>query len=124
MMQLQPRTGTSLGWSERAERVLTYLIPVLSALFFLVVEQNRSVRRHARQAITIFLPIVLIWLILGFLGGLLTPIPILGFLLGSHGLFGFVAGLVWWIGVVLWLLLMLVAFVTDAVFVQPRRRGI
>src|SRR5689334_9104316 len=121
MMQMQPRTGTSLGFSERAERVLTYLIPALSGVFFLIVERNRSVRRHAWQSIMVFVPIIVIYLILSFLHNLLGPIFIIG-LLG--GIFGFFAGLVWWIGLILWLLLMLVAFATDAVFVQPRRRSI
>jgi uncharacterized membrane protein len=112
MMQLQPRTGTSLGFSERAERVLAYLIPILSGLFFLTVERNRSVRRHAWQSIMIFVPIFVIYIILSFLSG----IWVIGVL------FGIVAALVKWIGIALWLLLMLAAFVTDAVFVQPRRR--
>lgn len=122
MMQLQPRTGTSLGFSERAERVLAYLIPVLSGLFFLVVERNRSVRRHAWQSVMIFVPIFVIWIILGFLGGLLGHIWVIGGLLGL--LFALVAGLVQWIGIALWVVLMLVAFMTDAVFVQPKRRSI
>ncbi len=122
MMQLQPRTGTSLGFSERAERVLAYLIPVLSGLFFLVVERNRSVRRHAWQSVMIFVPIFVIWIILGFLGGLLGHIWVIGGLLGF--LFALVAGLVQWIGIALWVVLMLVAFMTDAVFVQPKRRSI
>jgi uncharacterized membrane protein len=122
MMQLQPRTGTSLGFSERAERVLAYLVPILSGLFFLVVERNRSVRRHAWQSIMIFVPIFVIWIILGLLGGLLGHIWVIGGLLGF--LFALVAGLVQWIGIALWVLLMLAAFMTDAVFVQPRRRGI
>ncbi len=122
MMQLQPRTGTSLGFSERAERVLAYVIPILSGLFFLVVEQNRSVRRHAWQSVMIFVPIFVIWIILGFLGGLLGHIWVIGGLLAF--LFGLVAALVQWIGIALWVLLMVVAFVTDAVFVQPKRRGI
>ncbi|HLW01452.1 MAG TPA: hypothetical protein VKT82_22540 [Ktedonobacterales bacterium] len=121
MMQLQPRTGTSLGFSERAERVLAYLIPVLSGIFFLVVEKNRSVRRHAWQSVMVFVPIFLIWIILSSLGGFLGHVWVIGFLLG--GLFGLVAALVQWIGIALWVLLMLVAFVTDAVFVQPRRRN-
>jgi uncharacterized membrane protein len=114
MMQLQPRTGTSLGFSERAERVLAYLIPVLSGLFFLMVERNRSVRRHAMQSIMIFVPILVIYFILSFLSG----IWVIGIL------FGIAAVLVKWIGIALWVLLMLVAFATDAIFVQPRRRGI
>lgn len=114
MMQLQPRTGTSIGFSERAERVLAYLIPILSGLFFLVVERNRSVRRHAWQSIMIFVPIFVIYFILSFLSG----IWVIGIL------FGLVAALVKWIGIALWVLLMLVAFVTDAVFIQPKRRGI
>lgn len=122
MMQLQPRTGTSLGFSERAERVLAYLIPILSGLFFLVVEKNRSVRRHAWQALMVFVPIFVIWAILSILGGLLGSIWVIGGPI--HFLFNLVDGLVWWIGFALWILLMLVAFVTDAVFVQPKRRGI
>ncbi|HEU5367811.1 MAG TPA: hypothetical protein VFU69_05090 [Ktedonobacterales bacterium] len=114
MMQLQPRTGTSLGFSERAERVLAYLIPVLSGLFFLAVERNRSVRRHAMQSIMIFVPILVIYFILSFLSG----IWVIGIL------FTIAAVLVKWIGIALWVLLMLAAFVTDAIFVQPRRRSI
>jgi uncharacterized membrane protein len=121
MMQLQPRTGTSLGFSERAERVLAYLVPILSGAFFLVVEKNRSVRRHAWQSVMVFLPIFVIWIILGALGGFLGHIWVIGGLLGF--LFGLVAGLVQWIGIALWVLLMIVAFMTDAVFVQPRRRN-
>ena len=120
MMQLQPRTGTSLGWSERAERVLAYLVPVLSGLFFLAVEKNRSVRRHAWQAVIVFVPIFVIWLILSGLGGLFGGIWVIGGLFGF--LFGLLAGLVKWIGIALWLLLMLVAFVADAVFIQPKKR--
>lgn len=120
MMQLQPRTGTSLGFSERAERVLTYLIPVLSGLFFLAVEKNRSVRRHAWQAVIVFVPIFVIWLILSGLGGLFGSIWIIGGLFGF--LFGLLAGLVKWIGIALWLLLMVIAFMVDAVFIQPKKR--
>jgi uncharacterized membrane protein len=120
MMQLQPRTGTSLGFSERAERVLAYLIPVLSGLFFLVVEKNRAVRRHAWQAIMVFVPIFLIWAILAGLGGLFGHIWIIGWLLA--GLFGLLAALVQWIGIALWVLLMVIAFMVDAVFIQPKRR--
>ena len=122
MMQLQPRTGTSLGFSERAERVLAYLVPVLSGLFFLAVEKNRSVRRHAWQAIIVFVPILVIWLILAGLGGLLGHIWFVGWLVG--GLFGLLALLVQWIGIALWVLLMLAAFMVDAVFIQPRRRRV
>lgn len=122
MMQMQPRTGTSLGFSERAERVLAYAIPILSGAFFLVVERNRSVRRHAWQSILVFVPIFVIWAILGFLGGVLGHIWVIGGLLGF--LFGLGSGLVQWIGIALWVLLMLAAFMTDAVFVQPRRRSI
>jgi uncharacterized membrane protein len=100
---------------------LAYLIPVLSGAFFLVVEKNRSVRRHAWQSVMIFVPIFLIWIILSALGGFLGHIFLIGGLLGF--LFGLVAALVQWIGIALWVLLMVVAFVTDAVFVQPRRRN-
>jgi uncharacterized membrane protein len=120
MKQLQPRTGTSLGFSERAERVLAYLVPVLSGLFFLAVEQNRSVRRHAWQSIMVFVPIFVIYFVLAFLGGLLGHIWVVGWLLG--GLFGLVAALVQWIGIALWVLLMVVAFMADVVFIQPKRR--
>ncbi len=112
MMQLQPRTRTSLGLSERAERVLAYVIPVLSGLFFLTVEKNRAVRRHAWQSILVFVPIFVIYLILSFLSG----IWVVGIL------FGLVATLVKFIGIALWVLLMLVAFISDAVFVQPKKQ--
>jgi uncharacterized membrane protein len=120
MKQLQPRTGTSLGFSERAERVLAYLVPVLSGAFLLAVEKNRSVRRHAWQSIMVFVPIFVIWLILAGLGGLFGHIWIIGWLVG--GLFGLLATLVQWIGIALWVLLMLIAFMVDAVFIQPKKR--
>ena len=120
MMQLQPRTRTSLGLSERAERVLAYLVPILSGLFFLAVEKNRAVRRHAWQSIMVFVPIFVIYIVLAALGGLFGHIWVVGGLLGF--LIGLVDGLVWWIGIALWVLLMLVAFISDAVFIQPKKQ--
>ncbi len=120
MKQLQPRTGTSLGFSERAERVLAYLVPVLSGAFLLAVEKNRSVRRHAWQSIIVFVPIFVIWLLLSGLAGLFGQIWIIGGLLGL--LIGLVATLVKWIGIALWVLLMVIAFMVDVVFIQPKKR--
>jgi uncharacterized membrane protein len=97
------RTGTSLGFSERTERIFAFLIPILSGLVLLALERNPMVRSRARFAVKVLLPIFLVWAVLSILAGLLHPIPLIG-LLGA--LLGFVGGFVGWIFLLVWLVLL------------------
>lgn len=107
LLPMKTHTGTSLGFSERTERIFAFLIPILSGLLLLALERNPLVRSRARFAVKTLLPIFLIWVVLAFLGGLLHPIPLIG-LLGA--LLGFVAGLVGWIFWIVWIVLLVGAF--------------
>ena len=116
-----PEERTTLGLSERAERVLAYAVPILSGLVLWAMEKNPTVKRHAKQAVVVFTPIFLVWGALALLSGLLGLIPFV------HAILQFlpdvVAGLVKWIGIVVWVLLMVMAFfLPDLVFFGDKRR--
>src|SRR5579859_5770421 len=92
---------TSLGISERWERVLAYALVWVSGLILLFVEQrNQTVRRHAMQSVIIFGTLGIV----GLLSGWLSHIWVIGFV---FGLLGNVVGLV---AFVLWILLMVLAY--------------
>ncbi len=103
---------TTLGIQERWERVLAYAFIWVSGLILLFVEQrNQTVRRHAMQSVVIFGSLGLI----GLLGGMMSHIPIIGFV------FGLLAGLVGFVTFALWILLMVLAYFSpNTIFVGPR----
>jgi uncharacterized membrane protein len=103
---------TSLGISERWERVLAYALVWVSGLILLFVEQrNQTVRRHAMQSVIIFGTLGIV----GLLSGWLSHIWVIGFV---FGLLGNVVGLV---AFVLWILLMVLAYFNpNTIFVGPR----
>lgn len=103
LLPMKTHTGTSLGFSERTERIFAFLIPILSGLVLLALERNSMVRSRARFAVKMLLPIFLIWIVLAILGGLLHPIPLIG-LLG--GLLLFVSTFVGWIFWIVWVVLL------------------
>lgn len=107
LLPMKTHTGTSLGFSERTERIFAFLIPILSGLLLLALERNPMVRSRARFAVKTLLPIFLVWAVLAFLAALLGPIPLIG-LLG--GLLGFVGKLVGWIFWIVWIVLLVGAF--------------
>jgi uncharacterized membrane protein len=115
LLPMKSRTNTSLGFSERAERIFAFLIPILSGLILLALERNTMVRSRARFSVKVLLPIFLVWLLLFFLGGLLHPIPLIG-LLG--GLILFFSGVVGWIFWIVWLVMLL-----GALFLEWRGRS-
>ncbi len=111
---------TSLGISERWERVLAYSFWWVSGLILLLVEhRNQTVRRHAAQSVAIFGTLSLVGLILAVLAGVFGAIPLIGFVLG--GFFGIIAGAVKAIGVALWILLMVLAFFSAKTFLSGPR---
>jgi uncharacterized membrane protein len=98
---------TTLGLSERLERVLAYLFLWVGALVLFVIEQrNQNVRWHAKQSMAVFGPLCILWWLAGFLGGLLGSIPLIGGLFGIA--FGLLANVFFWIIICLaiWLLIM------------------
>lgn len=122
VQRFDPHVGerTTLGLSERAERVLAYAIPIVSGLVLWAVEKNPTVRRHARQSVIVFTPIFLVWGLLALLSGLLGFVPIINLL---DYLINPVAGLVKWIGIIIWVILMLMAFfLPDLVFFGDKKR--
>jgi uncharacterized membrane protein len=100
---------TTLGISERWERVLCYAFGWLSGLVLLIVEQrNHNVRRHAAQSVAVFGALS----ILGFVAAMLG-----GWLGGMWAIGGAFALLFWLVGRVIglltlaaWLGLMLLAY--------------
>jgi uncharacterized membrane protein len=98
---------TSLGLSERLERVLCYVLLWASGLFFFLVERkNRNVQWHAKQAMAVFIPLSILSWLLGVLGHLLGNIWLIGGLI-SLG-FGLLSGILFWVMIVLavWLIIM------------------
>ena len=120
LLRVNPQTGTSLSLKERTERVFAYLIPILSAVFLLVVERNATVRKHSWQALRVFVPLFIVWALLSGLAGLIAPIWVIGGPLAW--LIGLVAGIVGFIFLIAWILLMVLAFFSETVFVPGYRR--
>jgi uncharacterized membrane protein len=102
---------TSLGIDERWERVLCYVGIWVSGIIMLLLEQrNANVRRHAKQSIAVFGVLSLLAWVVGIFGGMLGWIPVLGFFFGAG--FGLIHGLIILVMVVLWLVLMALAFMS------------
>ena len=108
---------TVLGIDERWERVLCYVFGWVSGLIFLVIEtRNSTVRRHAWQSIVVFGTLSLLGAVVGLLGGIFGAIPLIGpiFHLG----FGLIAGLIGFVWFALWILLMILAFISPETFIR------
>jgi len=98
---------TSLGLSERLERVLAYPLGWVSGLIlFLLERKNRNVQWHAKQSMAVFGPLSILWWLTGLLGGLLGNIWLIGWLFGI--VFSFLSWAFLWIAVILavWLMIM------------------
>ena len=110
------RKATTLGLEERTERVLAYLFFWISGIFFLFFEKNRNVRWHALQSTLVFgalwLSMFTVSMLKTMLSIMLSTIPILGSILVSVTSFGLglLFNVLLWITMLLWLWLMLKAF--------------
>lgn len=102
---------TTLGLNERLERVLAYALGWVSGLVLFFLERNRTVRWHAAQSIITFGTLSLLMLAVSMLKNFLAWIPILGWLT-SAGL-GLLISVLWWVMVILWVWLMIMAFVQE-----------
>lgn len=107
---------TSLGWSERLERVLAYfpLLWVGGLILFLLERKNRNVQWHAKQSVAVFGPLCLLWWLVSLLGGLLGKIWVIGIV------FSFVFGLLWWI--FLWAVVVLAVWLAIRAWLNPTYR--
>ena len=104
---------TTLGIDERIERVLCYALGWITGLIFLVIEQrNSTVRRHAWQSLVVFGTLGLLGLVLN----ILSHIILIGLL------FAFLGWIVWVVTIILWIALMVFAWVSPATFVGSSRR--
>lgn len=104
---------TSLGLSERLERVLAYPLGWITGLIlFLLERKNLNVQWHAKQSMAVFGPLSILWWLVGLLGSLLHGIWIIGPLLALA--LGFVSSIIFWIMVVLAVWLMIMAWFRPA----------
>jgi uncharacterized membrane protein len=103
---------TSLGLGERIERVLAYALGWVSGvILFLIEKKNRNVRWHAAQSMVTFgILSVLMWGV-SILKWVLGSIPLLN-ILTNFGL-GLLWNGLWWISLILWLWLMIMAWVRE-----------
>jgi len=98
---------TSLGMSERLERVLTYPLGWITGLiFFLLERKNQNVQWHAKQSMAVFGPLSILYFLVGLLGAILGKIIFIGGFLSL--ILGFLGSIIFWIMIVLavWLMLM------------------
>ncbi len=86
---------TITGLDENIEALLCYVVFWVTGLMFLILErENKFVRFHAAQSLATFLPLFVIWILLAW-------IPVLG---------AVVSFLIRLLALVLWVMLMLMAF--------------
>jgi uncharacterized membrane protein len=102
---------TTLGLNERLERVLAYAFFWLSGIILFFLEKNRNVRWHAVQSMVTFGTLSILMLAISILRSFLSFIPLLG-LLTSAGL-GLLLTVLWWVMIILWVWLMIMAFVKE-----------
>jgi uncharacterized membrane protein len=102
---------TTLGMNERLERVLAYAFGWVSGIILFFLEKNRNVRWHAAQSMVTFGTLSIIIFVVSLLKGFLAWIPILGWL--TSAALGLLISALWWVVVILWVWLMIMAFVQE-----------
>lgn len=113
---------TVLGIDERWERVLCYVFGWVSGLIFLIIEsRNSTVRRHAWQSIVVFGTLGLLSVVAHLFGSILSHIFIIGWIFGAG--FGLIGGLIGFVTFVLWILLMVLAFISPETFIRSHRNN-
>ena len=99
-------TASSTGLAPNVAGALAYLLgPITGILFFLLEKENRFVRYHAAQSITLGLLWIALSVVFSVLSGMLVMVPVLGWLVAL--LLSVVFGLG---GFFLWVFLMWRAF--------------
>ena len=101
--------ATTLGLSERFERVLAYMFFCFSGIVLFIFEKNRNVRWHAMQSMLTFGTLFTLMFVVSALKNILGIIPLLG-LLTTFGL-GLLFHILEIITIFLWLWLMAMALI-------------
>ncbi len=101
--------ATTLGLSERLERVLAYMFFCFSGVVLFVFEKNRTVRWHAMQSMLTFGTLFVLMFVVSMFRGILGIIPLLSYLT-NFGL-GLLLSMLQVVTVMLWLWLMVMAMV-------------
>jgi uncharacterized membrane protein len=99
---------TTLGLDERLERALAYSLGWLSGILLFVFEKNRNVRWHAAQSIIVFGSLSVVIAGVSILKAMLAWVPLLS-LLTNFGL-GLLLSALWWVSILLWIWLMVMAW--------------
>jgi uncharacterized membrane protein len=101
--------ATTLGLSERFERVLAYMFFCFSGVVLFVFEKNRTVRWHAIQSMLTFGPLFILMFVVSMLRSILGIVPLLSYLtnFGLDLLFHMLGAVTF----MLWLWLMFMAIV-------------
>jgi uncharacterized membrane protein len=102
---------TSIGLNERLERVLAYSLGWVSGIILFFLEKNRNVRWHAAQSMVTFGLLSIIMFAVSLLKGFLSFIPLLGWV--TSAALGLLLTALWWVTIILWIWLMVMAFVRD-----------
>jgi uncharacterized membrane protein len=102
---------TTLGMNERLERVLAYAFGWVSGIILFFLEKNRNVRWHAAQSMVTFGTLSILMFAVSLLRGFLAWIPLLGWL--TSAALGLLLSALWWVFVILWVWLMIMAFVQE-----------
>jgi len=103
-----PQGGAVATQSQMAENVaglLCYLFWWVTGLIFFFIDKRPAVQFHAKQSIVVFGGLTIIRFVLGmFIGASFFAVGFAGL-----GAFGLLMGLLWLLGVVLWIVLMIKA---------------
>jgi uncharacterized membrane protein len=102
---------TTIGMNERLERVLTYSLGWITGIIFFFLEKNRNVRWHAAQSMVTFGLLSILVFGISLLKGFLAFIPLVGWL--TSGALGLLLTALWWVTIILWVWLMIMAFVRE-----------
>ncbi len=104
---------TSIGLSERVERVLTYPLGwVTGLIFFLFERRNQNVQWHAKQSMAVFGPLSIVYFLVKIIAGILGMIPLIG---GFFALIlGFLLTIIMWVAIILVVWLMIMAWFRPA----------
>jgi uncharacterized membrane protein len=101
--------ATTLGLSERFERVLAYMFFCFSGIVLFIFEKNRNVRWHAVQSMLTFGTLFVLMFVVNTLRDILKIIPLLHFLT-DFGL-GLLFSILEVLTISLWLWLMVMAMI-------------
>ncbi len=108
-MTTPPPTTTgssSTGLAPNVAGALAYVLgPITGIVFLLLEKENRFVRFHAMQSITVGLLLIAVSVVLSILAGILAMVPVIGWIIGILLSLG-VAG----VSFLLWIYLMWTAF--------------